>query len=170
MPPAKAAIVDAKKALSVSSLGLPSHVKYLPLKNSEELALQAAFKGNGMEVPIARDPSLWNILGVHVPQSAAFEMVQAGNLIRDVNGGGWRLYAELNYSAFSPQWSQVTLPPMGVAAWSEMTLMPSFRTFPHGSCCQCNKKGAVWCRVCRVAPWLDFLPITSAATLYGLRP
>ena len=84
MPPDKAAVVDAKKALSVYSLGLPSHVKYLPLKESEEHALQAAFKGNGMEVPMARDPSLWNILGVHVPESAAFEMVQAGKLIRDV--------------------------------------------------------------------------------------
>ena len=156
MPPAKAAIVDAKKALSVSSLGLPSHVKYLPLKNSEELALQAAIKGNGMQVPIARDPSSWNILGVHVPQSAAFEMVQAGTLIRDPNGRGWQLFAELTYSAFSPQWSQVTLPPMGVAAWSEMTLMPSFRTFPHESCCQCNKRGSVWRRHCGDC-WLDFL-------------
>jgi hypothetical protein len=159
MTPDTEAAVEETKKLSVTSLGLPPHVRYVPLKDTKEHALDAAVKAKGMDLPgMARTWTKWSVIELWVPESTAFEMVSAGNLQRDLSANGWKLFAELDYTDFSATWEPVHSPPMGTAAWTQLNLMPSFRTLPNEQCIRirCNKRGAVWRGYCGDC-WLDYL-------------
>ena len=156
MPDDKASRVDEVKNITVVSLGLPNHIQYLPLKETQERAVDAAMTGNAMMIPMARELNVWKILEINVPEAAAFQMVQNGKLVRDINRNGWRLFGNLDYGSFSHQWYEATLAPMGVDAWTKKTLMPTFRVTENAVCCQCQKQGAVWRMHCGDC-WLDFL-------------
>ena len=84
---------------------------------------------------------MWKILEINVPEAAAFQMVQNGKLVRDINRHGWRFFGNLDYGSFSHQWYEVSMAPMGVDAWTEKTLMPTFRVTENAVCCQCNPSG-----------------------------
>ena len=156
MPDDKASRVDEAKNITVASLGLPNHIQYLPLKETQERAVDAAMTGNAMMIPMAREVTVWKILEINVPEAAAFQMVQNGKLVRDINRKCWRFSGNLDYGSFSHQWYEVTLAPMGVDAWTKKTLMPTFRVTENAVCCKCQKQGAVWRMHCGDC-WLDFL-------------
>ena len=156
MPDDKASRVDEAKNITVASLGLPNHIQYLPFKETQERAVDAAMTGNAMNIPMAREVTLWEILEINVPEAAAFQMVQNGKLVRDINRNGWRFFGNLDYGSFSHRWYEVTLAPMGVDAWTKKTLTPTFRATENAVCCQCQKQGAVWREHCGDC-WLDFL-------------
>ena len=157
MPPDTAAAVDETKKLSVRSLGLPRHVRYLPLKDTKSLALDAVIAANGMHLPgMARTWTKWSVLELWIPQSTAFEMVHAGNLVRYLDANTWKLFAELDYTDLTATWEEVTSPPMGTEAWTQMNLMPTFVTLPDRYCMICSKRGAVWRNYCGDC-WLDYL-------------
>jgi hypothetical protein len=155
-PDTEAAVEETKK-LSVTSLGLPPHVRYVPLKDTKEHALDAAIKAKGMDLPgMARTWTKWSVIELWVPESTAFEMVSAGKLQRYLAANGWKLFAELDYTDFEATWYPIHSPPMGTAAWTQLNLMPSFKTLPNEQCICCDKKGAVWRRYCGDC-WLDYL-------------
>ena len=76
-------------------MGSPEHVPYLSLKETKEHAVQTAIQGNRMESQVAAQVTVWYCLGVDMPVHDAFQMVQCGQLVRDVKGAGWRFYSEL---------------------------------------------------------------------------
>ena len=156
MPDDKTSRVDEVKNITLASLGLPNHIQYLPLKETQERAVDAAMTGNAMMIPMARELTVWKILEINVPEAAALQMVQNGKLVRDINRNGWRFFGNLDYGSFSHQWYEVTLAPMGVDAWTKKTLMPTFRVIENAVCCQCQKQGAVRRMHCGDC-WLDFL-------------
>ena len=152
----KANCVDEVKNIPLASFGLPNHLQYLPLKDTKECALDGAMTGNAMLVPMAREHTVWKILEINVPEAAAFQMVQNGKLRRDLHRQGWRFFDNLDYGSFSHQWYEVTHPPIGVDAWTKMTLTPTFRVTERAVCVQCQKQGAVWRKHCGDC-WLNFL-------------
>ena len=157
MTPDTEAAVEETKKLSVTSLGLPRQVRHVPLKDTKSLALDAAIKAKGMDLPgMARTWTKWSVLELWVPQSTAFELVSAGNLQRYLAANGWKLFEELDYTDFTAIWEPVHLPPMGMDAWTQRILMPSFKTLPNEQCIRCNKRGAAWRCYCGDC-WLDYL-------------
>ena len=156
MPDDKASRVDEAKNLTGASLGLPIHIHYLPFKETKECALDTSMAGNGMVIPMAREVTVWKILELNVPEAAAFQMVQNGKLVRDINRHGWRFFGNLDYGSFSHHWYEVTLAPMGVDSWTKKFLMPTFRVTENAVCCQCHKQTATWRGHCGDC-WLDFL-------------
>ena len=156
MPADTANTVDEFKILTGATLGLPNHIHYLPLKDTKVCAVHASMTGNAMVIPMAREVSVWKILEISVSGTAAFQMVQDGKLVRDINRNGWRFTGNLNYRSFSHQWYEVTLAPIGVDAWTKKSLMPTFRVTDNAVCCKCHKQGAVWREHCGDC-WLDFL-------------
>ena len=155
--PDTAEAVEEKKKLSVTSLGLPPHVRHVPVKDTKEHALDAAIKAKGMELPsMARNWTNWSVIELRVPESTAFEIVSAGYLQRHLAANGWKLLAELDYTGFSAIWETVNMPPMGLDAWTQLVLMPSFKTLPNEKCILCNKRGAAWRSYCGDC-WLDYL-------------
>ena len=161
MTPETAAAVEETKKLSVTSLSFPRYVRHVPLKDTKSLALDAVIKANGMHLPeMARTWTTWSVLKLWIPQSTAFEMVSAGNLERylDAKGApyGWKLFAELDYTDLTATWEIVTSPPMGMEAWTQQNLMPTFKTYPNENCIICSKRGAVWRSYCGDC-WLDYL-------------
>jgi hypothetical protein len=157
MTPDTEAAVEETKKLSVTSLGLPRQVRHVPLKDTKSLALDAAIKAKGMDFPgMARTWTKWSVLELWVPQSTAFEMVSAGNLQRYLAANGWKLFAELDYTDLPATWEVVTSPPMGTDVWTQLNLMPTFKTLPNENCIRCNKRGAVWRSYCGDC-WLDYL-------------
>ena len=155
MPEAQALEVDVAKNMTCASLSLPRNLNYLPLKDTNELAVDAAISGHAMLLPMATDVTVWYILEITVPEQTAFKMVQDGLLVRDLGRGGWRLFGNLDFSAFAHQWYKASLPPMGVEAWSEKTLMPRFRVRINSVCCICHKSGPVWRNYC-AGCWIQF--------------
>ena len=155
MPEAQAFEVDAAKKITCASLSLPRNIHYLPLKDTTERAMDATITGNAMLLPMATNVTVLNILEITVPEQTAFKMVQDGLLVRDLGRGGWRLFGNLDFSAFAHQWYKASLPPMGVEAWSEKTLMPRFRVSINSVCCNCQKSGAVWRNYC-AGCWIEF--------------
>ena len=101
MPDDKASSVDEVKIITLASLGLPKHINYLPLKDTQECALDPAMTGNAMTIPMAREVTVWKILEINVPEAAAFQMVQNGQLVRDINSNGWRFFDNLDCGYFS---------------------------------------------------------------------
>ena len=157
MTPDTKAAVEENKKLSVTSLGLPPHVRYVPLKDTKEHALDAAIKAKGMEHPLmARNWTTWSVIELRLPESTAFQMVSAGDLQRFLPGNGWKLFTELDYTDLSAIWEPVHLPPMGMHAWTQLILMPEFKTLPNESCIRCYKRGAAWRSYCGDC-WLDYL-------------
>ena len=156
MPDDKASRVDEVKIITLASLGLPKHINYLPLKDTQECALDAAMAGNAIMIPMAREVTVWEILEVHVPKAAAFQMVQHGQLVRDIKRHGWRFFDNLDYGCFSHQWYKVTLAPVGVDIWTQKALTPTFHVTENAVCHLCQKQGAVWRKHCGDC-WLDFL-------------
>ena len=127
-----------------------------PLKDTADLAADAAVQANAWNVTTARNVTVWNILQIQVPTSSAFQLVQTGSLARHVPGLGWFLKGVLDYSEFTHCWSEFSLAPMGVEAWAKTYLMPTFRTIPDHACDQCHKKGAVWRMHCAEC-WITYL-------------
>ena len=152
--------IDAAKMLTLASLGLPQHIKYLPLKETRDAALDAAITGNALLMPMARRVTVWRILEVHVPEATAFQMVHRGEMVRQLAPRAWRLYGDLDYSGFTHCWCGTTRPPVGVVAWAQNTLMPRFQVSLTGTCCRCQKRGAVWREHCGDC-WLDWLQETQ---------
>ena len=156
MPADTASRVDEAKHLTRANLGLPYHVQYLPLKDTKVCAVDTCMTGHAMVIPMARESSVWRVLEINVPQEAAFKMVQDAQLVRPSNRNGWRFFGNLDFSTFSHQWYEVSVPPMGVDAWTKKTLMPIFHVTANAVCCKCNKQGARWRMHCADC-WLDFL-------------
>ena len=157
MPPDIAAAVDETKKLSVRSLGMPRHIRHLPLKDTKSLALDAVIAANGMHLPgMARTWTKWSVLEIWIPSSTAFEMVNAGKLERYLDAKSWKLFAELDYTDLTASWEEVTAPPMGTEAWTQLSLMPTFKTLPNRDCIICSNRGAVWRSHCGDC-WLDYL-------------
>ena len=161
MPEEAAWRVDGTQEITLASLmTLPNNIKYLPLKETREHALDAAMTGSAMTLPIAREITVWKILEINMPRATAFQMVQDGKLVRDINRKGWRLFDNLEFGSFSPQWWEVTVAPIGVYAWTERALMPKFQV-SHQACSRCQKQTAVYRMHCGDC-WLDWLKETQA--------
>jgi hypothetical protein len=146
MPEAQAFKVDKAKKVVHASLGLPQNIRYISIKDTMERAIEASVTGNAMKLPVATEVTVWNILQVCMPEQAAFKMVQDGLLIRDLNRGGWRLFDDLDFGTLEHQWIGVSLPPMGIEAWAEKTLMPCFQVKINSVCLNCKQSGAGWLR------------------------
>ena len=116
MPKSNAFEVDNLKKLDRASVGFPEHVSYLSLKETKEHAVQTAIQGNRMESQVAAQVTVWYCLGVDMPVHDAFQMVQCGQLVRDVQGAGWRFYSELCFGHLVHTWDEVTLAATGVEA------------------------------------------------------
>ena len=136
MPESSALKVDGWKKLDRASVGLPEHVHYLSLKDTLERAVQTAVEGNRMKLQVATKVTVWTCLEVNMPEHDAFKMVQGGLLSRDLRGGGWRFYCDLDFGHLAHQWFKAFYPPMGVEAWAEKTLTRCFPLKINSVCCK----------------------------------
>ena len=164
MPQENALKIDQAKKIDRASVGLPEHIRYLSFKDTRERAMQAAIAGNMMKLPLATTSYVWHVLELRVSEHDVCTMVEKGDLLRDCEREGWRLFHDLDYSQLSHQWFKTYVPAMGLDAWAHTTLTPRHQVKLYSACCKCEKKGVVWvgsnpfhnqqfCAAC----WFDFV-------------
>ena len=132
--------------------------RYVPLKDSVKLALEAALKAWTMRhAEAALAPSTWSVLKVTTTAQQLQQSVENKEISRDAKHGGWQWYGNLPLKTFSVDWSPGKLPPLGVDGWAELTpwlqAQPR-RQDPTTRCAECGAQGVmVWSAWWKQSDW-----------------
>ena len=122
--------------------------RYVPLKNSMELAVEAALKAWTMRAEAATAPSSWFVLEVTTSVEQVEQSVKNNEISKDAKRGGWRWHGNLPLKIFSVDWSSGNLAPLGVEGWAARTPWLQARTHrqdPTTRCAECGVEGdEVW--------------------------
>ena len=139
---------DARYCDSTHALpckGLTPSGKYVPLRDTQEKALQNAMdkRHTATNLMMAKQSTVWYILEMTFSVNKALHFFQERSLIRMEEG--WRFYGDLRLSeAESLEWIQCTIPPTGMMIWACQALKSKEYSL-CGNCIGCGATAVpVW--------------------------
>ena len=126
------------------SLGLPPHVRFIPLKRDRKDAIRAAIRSDtttgGRSARMHHD---WFVLQLNWKAEDAFKLYDTGSLSLDLWGGGWKLFQSVDLSDISHTWFSHTTPPLADEEWCGAVLC-RHRRIERGTCLGCDHEGEVF--------------------------
>ena len=90
--------------------------KYVPLKDSKDLAVEAAMQACCVRsVEVATAPSTWLVVQLTASAEQMMQSVYDAEISRDAQHGGWRWEGDMPLAAFSKDWCYYVIAPIGAA-------------------------------------------------------
>ena len=141
----------ASGVLSPKMFGNP--FTYLPLKETVEMAIDAALHSSKSPPASVSQETTWYVLKITLNADQFLEAFKSGVLRSGMRGHprrgapvpGWRWYGEIPIGEFAHCWSVGTVPPLGIETWAEKVLTPKYQLKAFGRCAGCNRQGdPVW--------------------------
>ena len=121
---------------------------YVPLKDSQELAMEAALHAWTLPLEAAKRSSSWLVLKLTASQEQVLQMVTKGKIKRDTQRSGWPWEGNLPLAAFSWSCDFYGIAPLGMAGWAERSPWLRARPLrqpPSTLCAECGAKDVnVW--------------------------
>ena len=124
-------------------LGIELFRKFIPLKESIELAVMWAIRNDVRQGGSSASGQDWHVLQVVWSQKEWLFLYDSDSITRDSKAGGWRLHIPLHIRAFDHIWHPFRTEQLNNIQWTT-TVMISYKKVDSGFCTTCGCKDELW--------------------------